>query len=43
MTTILFALADGIAMRMLIEPDRDLPTRCARASPARAPLLTDQG
>jgi AcrR family transcriptional regulator len=40
-TTILFSLADGIAMRMLLEPDRDFaPTLRAGIACARA-LLTD--
>jgi hypothetical protein len=39
--TILFSLADGIAMRMLLEPDRDFaPTLRAGIACARA-LLTD--
>jgi AcrR family transcriptional regulator len=42
-TTILFALADGIAMRMLIEPERDFAdTLRAGIACARA-LLTDEG
>ena len=42
-TTILFALADGIAMRMLAEPGRDF-TETLRAGVACArALLTDSG
>ncbi len=42
-TTILFALADGIAMRMLLEPERDYAeTMRAGVACARA-LLTDSG
>ena len=42
-TTVLFGLGDGIAMRMLIEPDRDFSeTLRAGIACARA-LLTDEG
>jgi hypothetical protein len=41
-TTVLFGLGDGIAMRMLIEPDRDFSeTLRAGIACARA-LLTDE-
>jgi AcrR family transcriptional regulator len=42
-TTILFALADGIAMRMLIEPDRDFADALRAGIACARALLTDQG
>jgi AcrR family transcriptional regulator len=42
-TTILFALADGIAMRMLIEPERDFADALRAGIACARALLTDQG
>ncbi len=36
---ILFSLGDGLALRMLAEPDRDFTPRCARIACARAARL----
>jgi AcrR family transcriptional regulator len=42
-TTILFALGDGIAMRMLIEPDRDFAAALRAGVACTRALLTDGG